>query len=283
MKVITTQKELQLFLLPFLKQSNTIGFVPTMGALHSGHISLIAASKNTCDITICSIFVNPTQFDKQEDFDKYPITIDEDKKHLEDANCDVLFLPSVAEIYPDGKDNYTPPNIGEIVNVLEGKHRIGHFQGVMQVVESLLRITTPTHLFMGLKDYQQFMVCTKMTEAVGIKVKMVGMPIIRENNGLAKSSRNVRLSEDGVKIALNISKRLYKTKPLLAINNIKRLEKKAIAFFESIEGLTVEYFEIVDRDTLMKPTGKQKKENLIALCAAWVEGVRLIDNLILSE
>lgn len=283
MKVITTQKELQLFLLPFLKQSNTIGFVPTMGALHSGHISLIAASKNTCDITICSIFVNPTQFDKQEDFDKYPITIDEDKKHLEDANCDVLFLPSVAEIYPDGKDNYTPPNIGEIVNVLEGKHRIGHFQGVMQVVESLLRITTPTHLFMGLKDYQQFMVCTKMTEAVGIKVKMVGMPIIRENNGLAKSSRNVRLSEDGVKIALNISKRLYKTKPLLAINNIKRLEKKAIAFFESIEGLTVEYFEIVDRDTLMKPTGKQKKENLIALCAAWVESVRLIDNLILSE
>jgi len=280
MKTVETEKELQNFLLKLGKK--TFGFVPTMGALHSGHISLINAARKECDIVICSIFVNPTQFDKQEDLDKYPITIKEDKKLLEEANCDFLIIPSVNEVYPNGKDNYTPPNIGNIVNVLEGKHRKGHFNGVMQVVERLLRMTTATHLYMGMKDYQQFLICSKMTEAVGIEVEMRGMPIIREKDGLAKSSRNVRLTKEGRALAVNLSKRLKKTKTLLYINNVKRLEKKANNFFEKIEGIDLEYFEIVDKNTLMKPTGKNKKENLIALLAAWVDGVRLIDNMVLS-
>lgn len=282
MKTFTTEKDLQNEISVLLKEGKTIGFVPTMGALHSGHISLIEASKQECDYTICSIFVNPTQFDKQEDLDKYPITIEADKVLLEAANCDFLLLPSVKEVYPNGKGNYTAPNIGEIVNVLEGKHRTGHFEGVMQVVERLLRMTTPTRLYMGLKDYQQYLVCWKMTRAVGIDVMMIGMPTVREENGLALSSRNVRLSTKGKQTALLLSKRLKKTKSLLDINNIKRLEKKANEYFDSIPEIELEYFEIVDKDTLMKPEGKNKKDNLIALVAAWVEGVRLIDNMVLS-
>jgi len=277
-----TEKDLQELLKGIKKEGKTIGFVPTMGALHSGHISLINAAKEECDFVICSIFVNPTQFDKQEDLDKYPITIKEDSKLLEDAKCDFLIIPSVKEVYPNGKDDYKAPDIGEIVNVLEGKHRIGHFEGVMQVVERLLRMTTPTHLYMGLKDYQQFLICSKMTKAVGIDVVMRGMPIVREKSGLAKSSRNVRLSAEGKKIATHLSRKLKKSRSMLAINNIKRLEKKAKKYFDKIEGIELEYFEIVDINTLMKPEGKNKKENLIALAAVWVEGIRLIDNLVLS-
>ncbi len=282
MKTTNTEKELQKQLIPFIKNHKTIGFVPTMGALHAGHISLINAAKEECDIVVCSIFVNPTQFDKQEDLDKYPITIEADTKLLEEAECDFLILPSVQEVYPNGKDNYTAPDIGEIVNMLEGKHRIGHFEGVMQVVERLLRMTLATHLYMGMKDYQQFLVCSKMTKAVGLDVIMRGMPIVREKDGLAKSSRNVRLTPEGRKLAVQLSKRLKKSKGLLSINNIKRVEKKAIEYFDKIEEINLEYFEIVDKDTLMKPDKKKGKENLIALLAAWIDGVRLIDNMVLS-
>lgn len=283
MKTFSTEKELQAISAKLLKEGKTIGFVPTMGALHSGHISLIEAANEACDFSVCSIFVNPTQFDKQVDLDKYPITIEADKKLLEAANCDFLLLPSVAEVYPNGKDNYTAPDIGKIVGILEGKHRIGHFEGVMQVVERLLRMTLATDLFMGLKDYQQYLVCSKMTKVVGLDhVKVHGMPIVREKSGLAKSSRNVRLSKDGKELAVNISKRLKKTRVLNYKNNIKRLEKKAEEFFERFPEIELEYFEVVDKNTLMKPTGKDKKENLIALCAAWIDGVRLIDNMVLS-
>ena len=283
MLTYTTEKELQEKINIHLKENKTIGFVPTMGALHSGHISLITAAKKECDIVVCSIFVNPTQFDKKEDLDNYPITIVADKKLLKAADCDYLLLPSVAEVYPNAKDKYTAPKLGDILNVLEGKHRIGHFEGVMQVVERLLRMTLATHLYMGLKDYQQFLVCSKMTKAVGLDyIEMRGMPIVRENDGLAKSSRNVRLTDEGRKTATLLSRRLKKTKSLLAINNIKRLEKKAAKYFDKLEEIELEYFEIVDKDTLMKPEGKNKKENLIVLLAAWVDGVRLIDNMFLD-
>jgi pantoate--beta-alanine ligase len=282
MKTTTTEKELQELLAPFKKEGKTIGFVPTMGALHSGHISLITAAKKECDIVVCSIFVNPTQFDKEADLVNYPITIEADSKLLSDADCDFLILPSVQEVYPNGKDDYTAPNIGPIVNILEGQHRKGHFNGVMQVVERLLRMTTATHLYMGLKDYQQYLICWKMASAVGLNVEMRGMPIVREEDGLAKSSRNVRLTKEGRKTAVYLSKRLKKTRDLLPINNIKRLEKKAQEFYDKKAGIDLEYFEIVDRDTLMKPNGKSKKDSLIALMAAWVDGVRLIDNMVLS-
>lgn len=282
MKTTKTEKELQKLLAPFKKEGKTIGFVPTMGALHSGHISLIDAANAECDIVVCSIFVNPTQFDKEADLVSYPIAIEADSKLLTEAACDFLLLPSVAEVYPNGKDDYTAPDIGKIVNVLEGKHRKGHFNGVMQVVERLLRMTSATHLYMGLKDYQQYLICWKMAIAVGIEVEMRGMPIVREEDGLAKSSRNVRLTKEGRRTAIKLSKRLKKTQSLLPINNIKRLEKKAKEYFDKEEDIDLEYFEVVDRDTLMKPVGKNKKDNLIALMAAWVDGVRLIDNMVLS-
>lgn len=282
MKTTTTEKELQVLLAPFKKEGKTIGFIPTMGALHSGHISLITAAKKECDIVICSIFVNPTQFDKQEDLVSYPITIEADSKLLSDAACNFLIIPSVQEVYPPGKDDYDAPAIGRIVNVMEGKHRKGHFNGVMQVVERLMRMTAATHLYMGLKDYQQYLICWKMAEAVGLDIEMRGMPTVREKDGLAKSSRNVRLTKQGRQTAICISKRLKKSKTLLPINNIKRLEKKAKEYFDKEPGIDLEYFEVVDRDTLMKPNGNNKKDNLIALMAAWVDGVRLIDNMVLS-
>lgn len=282
MKVFNTQKALQATISLLLKEGKTIGFVPTMGALHAGHISLIKAAKRHCDVVLCSIFVNPTQFDKAEDLEKYPRTETADQALLQAANCDFLFLPTVEEIYPKGKDNYTPPNIGNIVNLQEGKHRKGHFDGVMQVVERLLRITLATHLFMGLKDYQQFLICSKMVAARQLNVKMQGMPIIREKDGLAMSSRNVRLSKKGRETALKLSKRLRKSKKLIAKHNYQKVEKKAIKYFHQIEEIDLEYFEIVDKTTLLPPENKDQKENLIALLAAWIDGVRLIDNMFLD-
>lgn len=282
MKVFNTEKALQATISLLLKEGKTIGFVPTMGALHAGHISLIKAAKRHCDVVLCSIFVNPTQFDKAEDLEKYPRTETADQALLQAANCDFLFLPTVEEIYPNGKDNYTPPNIGNIVNLQEGKHRKGHFDGVMQVVERLLRITLATHLFMGLKDYQQFLICNKMVAARQLNVKMQGMPIIREKDGLAMSSRNVRLSKEGRKTALKLSKRLRKSKKLIAKHNYQKVEKKAIKYFHQIKEIDLEYFEIVDKTTLLPPENKDQKENLIALLAAWVDGVRLIDNMFLD-
>lgn len=283
MKVFNTQKALQATISLLLKEGKTIGFVPTMGALHAGHISLIKAAKRHCDVVLCSIFVNPTQFDKAEDLEKYPRTETADQALLQAANCDFLFLPTIEEIYPNGKDNYTPPNIGNIVNLQEGKHREGHFDGVMQVVERLLRITLATHLFMGLKDYQQFLICSKMVAARQLNVKMQGMPIIREKDGLAMSSRNVRLSKEGRETALKLSKRLRKSKKLIAKHNYQKVEKKAIKYFHQIEEIDLEYFEIVDKTTLLPPENKDQKENLIALLAAWIDGVRLIDNIFLSN
>lgn len=281
MKVFNTEKALQATVSPLLKEGKTIGFVPTMGALHAGHISLIKAAKRHCDVVLCSIFVNPTQFDKVEDLEKYPRTETADQALLQAANCDFLFLPTVEEIYPNGKDNYTPPNIGNIVNLQEGKHRKGHFDGVMQVVERLLRITLATHLFMGLKDYQQFLICSKMVAARQLNVKMQGMPIIREKDGLAMSSRNVRLSKKGRETALKLSKRLRKSKKLIAKHNYQKVEKKAIKYFNQIGEIDLEYFEVVDKTTLLPPENKDQKENLIALLAAWIDGVRLIDNMFL--
>lgn len=281
MKVFNTEKALQATISLLLKEGKTIGFVPTMGALHAGHISLIKAAKRHCDVVLCSIFVNPTQFDKAEDLEKYPRTETADQALLQAANCDFLFLPTVEEIYPNGKDNYTPPNIGNIVNLQEGKHREGHFDGVMQVVERLLRITLATHLFMGLKDYQQFLICSKMVAARQLNVKMQGMPIIREKDGLAMSSRNVRLSKKGRETALKLSKRLRKSKKLITKHNYQKVEKKAIKYFHQIEEIDLEYFEIVDKTTLLPPKNKDQKENLIALLAAWIDGVRLIDNIFL--
>lgn len=258
------------------KLGKTIGFIPTMGALHQGHLSLIKAAKEECDIAVCSIFVNPTQFNNKEDLDKYPRFLEEDMDLLKTVNCDIVFTPSVATIYPKGKKGFEAPVKGHIVDTLEGFFRPGHFHGMMQVVSLLLDIIQPTHLYMGLKDYQQFAICSKMVANQGRAVEMRGMPIVREKNGLAMSSRNERLSEKGKAEAGIIFESLQWIKENIDQFNIDELEKQAKTKIESNPAFKVEYLSIVDQINLEKAD-----KNLIVLCAVWLEGIRLIDNLLL--
>ena len=178
------------------RQGISIGFVPTMGALHAGHISLIEQSREEAGITVSSIFVNPTQFNDSKDFEKYPVTTDSDINQLEATGCDVLFLPAVREIYPQGTSHLEHYELGYLETILEGKFRPGHFQGVCQVVERLLKMVQPHFLFLGQKDYQQCMVIKKMMVDLNIKTTLHIVPTQREANGLAMSSRNQRLNEN---------------------------------------------------------------------------------------
>jgi len=185
-------------------EGRSIGFVPTLGALHAGHISLIDISKKSTDVTVCSIFVNPTQFNDPRDFQKYPITIENDILLLEHAGTDVLYLPEVRDIYPGGTKDLEKYDLGSLESLLEGAFRPGHFQGVCQVMRRLLEAVRPDQLFMGQKDYQQCMVVHRLLEIIGLPTRLVPCPIIREKDGLAMSSRNMRLSEDQRRTAITI-------------------------------------------------------------------------------
>src|SRR6202012_2980545 len=182
----------------------TIGFVPTLGALHAGHISLIDISKKTTTLTVCSIFVNPTQFNDPTDFQKYPITIEKDIILLENAGTDVLFLPELDEMYPDGTKNLETYDLGPLETILEGKYRPGHFQGVCQVMRRLLEAVRPDHLFMGEKDYQQCMIVQRLLDLTKMNTILQPCPIVREPHGLAMSSRNLRLTPEERKRATAI-------------------------------------------------------------------------------
>jgi pantoate--beta-alanine ligase len=275
----TLNIENQLFKLK--KEGKTIGFVPTMGALHLGHISLINASKQVSEVTVCSIFVNPTQFNDKSDFQKYPVTIESDIALLEKAGCDILFIPSVKEIYPKGFANSTKINFGFIARTLEGEFRPGHFDGMAQVVEKLLRITKPDKLFMGQKDYQQQLIVKELIKQRHFKTKLVMCPTVREKDGLAMSSRNARLNPESRKLAVEISKTLRIAKRQIgskqfAIGTVQANGTNRLAAFTGIE---VEYFTIRNAGTL-KPASR-KSEKLIALAAINIAGVRLIDNMLL--
>ena len=189
-------------------QGKRIGFVPTMGALHEGHLSLIRKSKADNELTICSIFVNPTQFNDPKDFEKYPVTLDKDIYMLEKAGCDVLFLPAVAEMYPDGLLSPKNYELGYLETVLDGAFRPGHFQGVCQVVEQLLTVIKPDISFVGQKDYQQCMVIKKLIALTGMETGVIICPTLREADGLAMSSRNMRLTKTERKKAVRISETL---------------------------------------------------------------------------
>lgn len=185
-----------------------IGFVPTMGALHQGHISLIKECKRKCDIIICSIFINPTQFNDKKDFEKYPVTIENDIYLLETNKTDILFLPSVDEVYPNGFDQLQHFNLGYLENILEGKYRPGHFQGVCNVVYKLLDIVKPDIIFLGRKDYQQYLVLKKMMQEFFPEINIDAVDIKREKSGLAMSSRNMRLTDEARNKATAIHKNL---------------------------------------------------------------------------
>ena len=265
------------------RKGQKVGFVPTMGALHLGHISLIESSRKDNDITISSIFVNPTQFNDPKDFEKYPVTIEKDILQLEQAGCDVLFLPSVEEIYPNGTTPKQHYDLQEMEILLEGKFRSGHYQGVCQVLHRLLKIVQPDNLYLGQKDYQQCMVISRLVELMGIndKTNINICPTLRETDGLAMSSRNMRLSEAERVKAVLIFQSLSYIKDNLVAGETDTIKNKAIAML-SDEGFRVDYIEIADAKTLQTVSNWDGKKKLVALAAAFLNEVRLIDNLLLN-
>lgn len=279
MKILRTVEELNKLTNLENYKSSSIGFVPTMGALHQGHSSLITKSKSENQIVICSIFVNPTQFNKPEDLENYPRTEEKDITILEDLGCDYLFMPSIDEIY----DNYIFPEIDlkELELVMEGKFRPGHFKGVCQVVYRLFDLIKPTKAYFGLKDFQQVAVIKFMTKHFLFPIEIIACQTIREESGLAMSSRNLRLSEAEKKDSLIIFNTLQFIKENLEnFDSIKTLKDKAINYFYK-GNLTLEYLEIVDQNTLTQSNEKVKK-NLVVCIAAYCNKIRLIDNMILS-
>jgi pantoate--beta-alanine ligase len=270
--------ELQQHLITTTKSGLLTGFVPTMGALHEGHLSLISRSKREAGLTVCSIFVNPTQFNDPKDFEKYPATIEKDILLLEQAACDVLFLPAVSEIYPAGfpAGHY---ELGTLETMLEGQYRPGHFQGVCQVMHRLLSIVNPDILLMGQKDYQQCMVVQKLLTLTGSNATLVISPTLREASGLAMSSRNMRLSEPDKEKAAAICRSLQWMKTNIhpgptATLTSKAKEQVLAAGFEKID-----YISICDATTLAIIDHWDGRTKIVALAAAFLNNVRLIDNL----
>ncbi len=271
-KYLATQKD----------KGQIVGFVPTMGALHNGHTSLIALSKKNTDITVCSIFINPTQFNNPEDFKKYPITLGSDIVQLEKAGCDVLFIPPVTEIYPNGFQNPIKYNLGEIEFLLEGAHRPGHFQGVCQVVEQLLCIVEPDTLFLGQKDFQQTLVIKKMIALKAINVSVVVGPTERLLTGLAMSSRNMRLTNDQVEKASAIFQMLIYIKQQITLQPITQLEDYATRYLLSNGFNSVDYVSVVSVPDLKPIITLRQHKQLILVIAATIGGVRLIDNMMMA-
>ncbi len=268
---LTTEKE----------NGKKIGFVPTMGALHPGHLSLIASANDRSDLTICSIFVNPTQFNNPEDFNKYPITLEKDIYLLEESGCDILFLPLVDEMYPDTENHSKIYPLGYLDTILEGQHRPGHFQGVCQIVDRLLTIIQPDWLFLGQKDYQQCMVITKLIDIIHSSTKIIIEPTIRENDGLAMSSRNMRLNEMERKLAPQIYEALNLIKAELQPGSLQSLKIKASQFLQK-NGFIVDYVEIARADNLSLQQDWNGNTKLVALIAAYLNEIRLIDNMLLT-
>ena len=261
-------------------EQKKIGFVPTMGALHAGHLSLVNEAIKQNDLIVCSIFVNPTQFNDPEDFKKYPVTIEKDILMFESSGCDVLFIPSVHDIYPTGTNGVKNYDLGFLETVLEGKFRPGHFQGVCQVVHRLLEIVLPDDLYVGQKDYQQCMVIKRLIELIGLKdkIKVHVCPTLREENGLAMSSRNARLlPADRIKAA-TIYASLRFIKENVKPGNTKEIRDEAKEKL-SQNGFRTDYIEIADVTTLELVENWDGKQKIVVLAAAFINDVRLIDNI----
>lgn len=284
--LLNTIKEVREEVKTWKKEGLTVGLVPTMGALHAGHLSLIKKAKETCDKVVVSVFVNPIQFGPSEDFDKYPRTLEADNKLCIEEGVDIVFAPSAKEMYGDGgklsNDTLTyvcPPFF--YVNTLCGKSRVGHFDGVCTVVSKLFNIVQPDYAFFGQKDAQQVIIIRKMVNDLNIPIKIVQCPIVREESGLALSSRNKYLTDVGKKDALALSKILNNIKLCYnkGVTNVGALKETSYSFLTDKHDL--EYLEFVDKNTLEE---KQEADNdTMALIACRVEGVRLIDNIYLGE
>ena len=263
---------------PLKRAQQKIALVPTMGALHKGHVSLIAIAKKQADLVVCSIFVNPTQFTDTKDLEKYPRPLEHDIRQLEEAGCDVVFMPSVEEMYPQPETWQI--DLGAAEFLLEGEFRKGHYQGVTQIVKKLFDAVEPDLAFFGQKDFQQVLMIEKMVEHFNMEVKIVSCPIIRETDGLAMSSRNIHLTEADHEHALVLSKSLEYVRNNFKSKAIDELVSEAKTMINAEPGVTLDYFTIVNGETLLPETDKNAP-NLVALVAAKVGETRLIDNMLL--
>jgi pantoate--beta-alanine ligase len=294
MIIFHTTSQLKTFLNKVENEKKTVGFVPTMGALHQGHVSLISIAKQHCDVVVCSIFVNPTQFNDLNDLKNYPRTIDADCNMLEKANCDVVFIPEVLEMYSIEELELKKQGIedkswaegkavdfGIIGSVMEGAHRPGHFNGVAQVVSKLFRAVMPQKAYFGQKDFQQLAIIRSMTKQLGMNIEIVSCPIVREANGLAMSSRNERLAPEERQKASIISKTLFDIKELQKHKTIAELKAFAETQLKTEPLIELEYIEISNSETLAPITNYADAASAVACVAVKLGAVRLIDNVVL--
>ena len=282
MRVFQTQKELQIELNKAVNQSKKVGFVPTMGALHQGHLSLLEQSLNENEVTVLSIFVNPTQFNNADDLKKYPRTLEKDVELVKKLNKNILvYAPSVTDIY-EGNTISTSFNYDGLENQMEGKHRPGHFDGVGTIVKKLFEIIKPTNAYFGEKDFQQLQIIRKLVAKYKIPVNIIGCEIFRETSGLAMSSRNERLSEN----AKNESKVIYQILTQAKEKFISESANEVVKFvekeFKKHSNFTLEYFEIAAEDTLLTCKRKVKNKKYRGFIAVFIENIRLIDNISLK-
>ena len=277
MQIFKHKKKLKTYLNNLYDEKKTVGFVPTMGAIHEGHLKLILESKKKCDITICSIFINPTQFNNKKDFANYPKTLSQDIKLLAKSLCDILYCPDVDDLYDRIITNTY--NFNSLTKYMEGVFRPGHFNGMATIVEKLLKIIKPDLAFFGQKDLQQLQIVKKLVVQMNCKTKIVGVNTYREKNGLAKSSRNKLLTTEQKRLASNIFKSLVycKENKHLSIENLKNYVQSNLEKHK----IELEYVEFVEIQS-MTPIGSLSKGKKIAICiAAYLDDVRLIDNIIL--
>lgn len=278
MKQITTINEMRAEAEKLRISGKTIGFVPTMGALHDGHLHLIRASVSENDITVCSIFVNPTQFNNAEDFRLYPRIEEQDALMLEAADCDILFLPSAAEMYPAAARVHF--NFGELETVMEGTHRPGHFNGVALIVSKLFHVVQPHRAYFGQKDLQQYAIIRQMVADLNFNLEVVRYPIVREESGLAMSSRNRRLTDRQREVAPQLHNALVMAKDMLSSYSVAQVENAVAEYLNDYPEIALEYFQIADSVTL-QPVKPAEHPQEVALClAAFLGEVRLIDNII---
>lgn len=279
MNIITKTADLQKLVQGNKAKGLSVGLVPTMGALHAGHISLVKEAKKNCDVCVVSIFVNPTQFNNLEDLEKYPRSVERDAELLAGVGVDIVFTPTVEEIYPEPDNRQF--DFGRLDKVMEGEHRPGHFNGVAQVVSRLFDIVKPDQAYFGEKDFQQLAIIRAMVKQLALDVQIVPMPILREESGLALSSRNERLSDAEKNIATNIYKML-KLSAGRAFENVsvKETIENVTKQINSIEPLKVEYFDIVDGDTLQSINDWSDSKFIVGCIAVYCGEVRLIDNIV---
>ena len=277
MDIIRTVKELQSRVSQERQQEKSIGLVPTMGALHAVHLSLVSRARKENDVVVVSVFVNPTQFNNKEDLRTYPRTEFHDCELLEKAGCDIVFMPSVEEVYPEPDTRVF--QLGPVAEVMEGEHRPGHFNGVAQIVSKLFSFVEPDRAYFGEKDFQQIAVIRKMVELEGFKLKIVPCPIVREADGLALSSRNVRLTPEARAVAPNIARILKESRNFAASHTVAETIKYVTDNIDQYPLMKTEYYAIVDGNTMQPVADWNESDYIVGCVTVYCGDVRLIDNI----